>query len=75
MVHIFYQLVCKWLLCVAVQHLFPGMEFKPPNSAPGSDALQLSFGNVSSTMTTNSKPGRPYFMYNNARGEATHLNS
>jgi len=51
------------------------MEFKPPNSAPESDALQLSFGNVSSTMTTNSKLGQPYFMYNNAKGEATQLNS
>ena len=63
------------VLCVAVQHLFPNTEFTPPNSAPGSEALQLSFGNVSSTMTTNSKLGHPYFMYNNARGEATQLNS
>lgn len=50
-----------------VQHLFPNTEFTPPNSAPESEALQLSFGNVSSTMTTNSKLGHPYFMYNNAR--------
>lgn len=50
-----------------VHHFFPNTEFKPPNGVPASDALHLSFGNVSSTMTTNHNLGHSYHLYNNAR--------
>jgi hypothetical protein len=56
-------------MCVAVHHAFPDTDLRKTNDMPSSDGLQLSFGDVSGTMTTNNSFGHPCNSYNNARGE------